>query len=54
MQSDPITIVRYYDYHAFSFRKFMMKDHSFFGSISKFFFGSRLQNSGNEHEHGFL
>jgi hypothetical protein len=32
----------------------MMKDHSFFGSISNFFGGSRFQNSGNEHEHGLL
>ncbi len=54
MRSDLVMCVRYYDHKTSFFCKIMTKDHYSFGHISNFYFVTKFQNHGNEHNQGLL
>jgi hypothetical protein len=52
--NDPMTCARYYDYKTSCFCTLFNKDPSIFEQVCDFFFVTKFQICGNEHDHGLL
>jgi hypothetical protein len=51
---DPMTCTRYYRHIINTLRQLICYDETFFGKILDYFFVTKFQNRGNEHDHALL
>jgi hypothetical protein len=51
IRKDPVTCTRYYRHRINALRQLICHDEMFFGKISDYFFVTKFQNRGNEHDH---
>ena len=51
---DPVTYALYYKHRMDTFHKLLQKGSSIRGEVVDFFFVTKFQHSGSEHEHSFI
>ena len=54
IRKDPITSSHYYRHRINALKQLISQEETLFGKIADFYFVTKFQNRGAEHEHGFL